>query len=144
MQARGITLSEMIIAGTMIAIVATVVVPELSQAGGEPADALLQQRHRRLDRALRAWRADHTGPWPPVDELIDQLTRPTRSSGELLRPDESDETPSFGPYLLAVPANPTVPGRYARRIGSNRRSTGVRLGWVYDSRTGRIAPAGKD
>src|SRR5437867_4377866 len=109
------TLIEMLIVVVILGILATIVVPQFSNASVNAKENTLKDELRYLRTQVIVYKAQHhdvppgypngdqtasaTGP-----DFIAQLTRPTDETG--ITNATSTAVYKFGPYLSAMPSNP--------------------------------------
>jgi general secretion pathway protein G len=112
---RAFTLIEILIVIVILGILATIVVPQFSNASVNAKENTLKDELRYLRTQIVVYKAQHhdcppgfpggdqsaaaTGP-----DFINQLTKPTDEDGNT----NAANTPvyKFGPYLSAMPSNP--------------------------------------
>jgi len=130
---RGFSLLEVVIVVAIIAILAAIGIPRMSRGSAGAADAALVADLTILRNAIDLYAAEHSGRFPTVDGVADQLTQYTDISGEAQA--SKDTTHYYGPYLRSIPPAP---------VGINKGSTGINdiggddIGWVYNENTGSI------
>jgi general secretion pathway protein G len=148
--ARAFTLIEILIVIVILGILATIVVPQFSNASVNAKENTLKDELRYLRTQIVVYKAQHadcppgypggdrtaaaTGP-----DFIAQLTKPT---------DEDSNTNTlntqvykFGPYLSAMPTNPLNNLSAVLIVGDTDpipTPTDVDYGWIYKPLTGEI------
>lgn len=152
---KGFSITEVLIVITLMAILAGVILVNLSETKSVARESELKAHAAVLRNAVFQFQRDH-GFFPCSSRmelgenysvlLVDQLTRYTNAAGEIGR-EKTDEF-CFGPYLRAIPIETiTGSGSVEVNTSSNRsRSSLVELvatgdgsgGWYYEARSGLI------
>ncbi len=135
---RGLSLTEVIIAIIILAMIAALAMPRRSQAAATNPEATLREQLRVLRVAIERFRQDHNGLLPggvdcAADLVVRQLCGRTDATG---RPVDGNEGNGlFGPYLRAIP-------RSAMRNSADTTMPLVTddqpADWHFDCRTGYI------
>ncbi len=125
---RAITLIEVLIVALVLCILAAVVAPQFSRAGGDNRTSLLRTNLLDVRAQLRLYRTQHENQYPSLDQFAAQLSLHSSADGRT----NATQTDAFhlGPYLPSIPVNPFT--------GGNRISNGS-IGssdWYYDPDTG--------
>src|SRR5436190_1471844 len=121
---RAFTLIEILIVVVILGILATIVLPEFSNASNTARDSALKDDLRYLRTQVAVYKAQHhdVAPGYPggdktkpatASDFVAQMTTHTDDAGNVSA--LGDATYKYGPYLNAVPANPLT------------KLTGVRL-----------------
>jgi general secretion pathway protein G len=144
------TLIEILIVIVILGILATIVVPQFSNASINAKENTLKDELRYLRTQIVVYKAQHndvppgypggdntaaaTGP-----DFIAQLTKPTDESGNTAA--ANTQVYKFGPYLSAMPSNP-LNNLTAVLIVDDASPipapTDVDYGWIYKPLTGEI------
>lgn len=103
---RGFTLVELLIVVTIIGILATIVIPQFSNASTQAKENALKDELRYLRTQIVVFKAQHRDVAPGTGgaSLADQLTKYTDETGQTS--DVATATHKFGPYLSKMPKNP--------------------------------------
>lgn len=118
---RGMSLLEIMIVVTIIAILAGIVFPHFAKSSQESrASALLTDLHQAR-QALQRYHLEH-GHFPLLADMWDVLTTTTDVNG--------NPGTEFGPYLKKPPVNPFTRGSVCAADNS--------ADWLYDETTGSI------
>lgn len=146
---RAFTLVEILIVVVILGILATIVVPQFSDAADTARENTMREDLRFMRTQITIYTAQHNGTppgYPPGSSsgateqwMIDQLTRPTDFRGN--PGDQSDATYRFGPYLSQIPANPMNSLRTVRIVGAGAfpdQAQGTH-GWIYQPSTATFA-----
>ena len=123
----------------IIGIIGAIAIPRMSRGAAGAADSALTANLSVLRGAIDLYAAEHTGKFPTVANIANQLTQFTDSAGNT----NAKKTAVFiyGPYLRTVPGLPVDgQGAGAGQKGDNgiadAPKTGV--GWLYNETTGAI------
>jgi general secretion pathway protein G len=128
---RGLTLVEVLIVITVLGIIASVVVPQLTSAGTTDKIGDLKTNLRVIRDRLETYRLQHMNNYPTSpDTFDDQMTKASRADGTTSSINAQGY--NLGPYLLSIPNNPFT---NANTIGSGPVGTSA---WYYDSKTGHF------
>ena len=133
----GFTLIEVLMVVAALAIIAGVVVPQVSSVVDEARNAAMLNDLRELTMAIERYRMDHTGNAPDLvqnAELV-QLMGKTDGDGNVgVGPQYV-----YGPYLTETPTNQLNTVKRVFRINSAPPSNlSSRVGWVYHPGSGQI------
>ena len=144
------TLIEILIVVVILGILATIVVPQFSNASVNAKENTLKDELRYLRTQVVVYKAQHqdcppgypggdrsanaTGP-----DFIAQLTKPTDESGNTAA--ANTQVFKFGPYLSAMPSNPLNNLTAVLIVDDTSpipTPTDVDYGWIYKPLTGEI------
>lgn len=154
---RAFSLFELILAVSIIGILAAIAVPRLSQGSGKSVAAALQQDLAVLSKAIELYWAEHANIYPGYADagggrsahseaaFLAQLLEFTDANGVARAQRGSGYR--FGPYLQQeMPALPVGPkqGLSAVKVVTGSTppaydATGM-YGWVYNDQSGEIIP----
>ena len=148
--AAGFTLIELLIVIVILGILATIVIPQFSNASVNARENTLKDELRYLRTQIVVYKAQHHDVppgYPNGDrqaaptgaDFIAQLTKPTDAFGVTA----AASTPVFkyGPYLSEMPQNPLNNLQAVQIVGDADpmpAPTGVTYGWIYKPLTGEI------
>lgn len=127
-RARGVTLIEILITVTVLAILAAVVAPRFSRASNDPRIEALRTNLLDVRAQLRLYQSQHGSRFPSLRDFALQMT--TYSDAEGHTTQARTKKCNLGPYLPSIPLNPYTGGN---RIGIG---TAGSSDWFYDEATG--------
>jgi prepilin-type N-terminal cleavage/methylation domain-containing protein len=134
---RGFTLIEVLMVVSALAIIAGVVVPQVTSVVDEARNAAMLRDLREFTMAIERYRMDHTGSAPDLiqNEELAQLMGKTDAEGNL----GSGPQFIYGPYLPETPRNAlNNVRRVFRETTAPPESLSSRVGWVYHPGSGQI------
>jgi prepilin-type N-terminal cleavage/methylation domain-containing protein len=133
----GFTLIELLMVISALAIIAGVVVPQVTTVIDDAKNSTMLRDLREITMAIERYRMDHNGLTPDLiqSETLVQLIQKTDADGNLGAGPEH----VYGPYLPEIPPNALNGVARVFRINvappSNLSS---RVGWVYHPASGQI------
>ena len=120
----GFTLAETLIVIMLLGLLASIVVPQFSDANGDAKMANLKKNLQQVRGQLELYRLQHNNTYPT--DIAAQLTSKTDDDGEI------DPAGACGPYMRFFPDN-----RFIDDPAKSEAVTGAAgEGWDYDSSTG--------
>jgi type II secretory pathway pseudopilin PulG len=131
------TIIELLMVITALAIMAGVVIPQVSGAVDEAKQGAMLANLHELTNAIERYRMDHTGLPPDqiVGRRLPQLTKKTDVDGNIGTGPEH----VYGPYLVRIPENPLSDTANVYTVTTVPPSTlDKRIGWVYHADSGQI------
>jgi general secretion pathway protein G len=134
---NGFTLIEVLMVVAALAIIAGVVVPQVTTVVDEARNAAMLRDLREFTMAIERYRMDHTGNPPDLvqnQELV-QLMGKTDGEGNV------GVGPQFiyGPYLPDTPTNALNAVKCVFRVNAAPPANlSSRVGWVYHPGSGQI------
>jgi general secretion pathway protein G len=131
------TLIEVLMVVTVLAIIAGVVVPQVTTVIDEAKSAALIRDLRELTHAIERYRMEHNGGPPDLlqNQTLVQLLEKTDADGNLGTGPEF----IYGPYVTEIPKNPlNGVSRVFRVNTAPPPNLSQRVGWVYHPETGQI------
>ena len=134
---RGFTIIEMLMVITALAIMAGIVIPQVSGAVDDAKQGSMLVDLREITNAIERYRMDHAGTPPDqhVNGSLPQLVQKTNVDGEIGTGPEY----IYGPYLHSIPVNPLNDTARVYRVNSAPPADlDRRIGWVYHEVTGQI------
>jgi general secretion pathway protein G len=137
-QSRAFTLVELLIVITIIGILATIVVPQFSNASAQARENALKDELRYLRTQIVVYKAQHKDIAPGVNgDFIDQMTLYTSDAGATSA--TASATHKFGPYLPKIPKNPLNDLNTIEIVSNaNPLTADGGHGWKYNSQTQEI------
>lgn len=133
----GFTLIEVLMVVTVLAIIAGVVVPQVTTVIDEAKSAALIKDLRELTHAIERYRMEHNGGPPDLlqNQTLIQLLEKTDADGNVGTGPEF----IYGPYVTEIPKNPlNGVSRIFRVNTAPPPNLTQRVGWVYHPDTGQI------
>ena len=128
---RGFTLIEILVVVVLLGILAAVVVPRISRAGGETRTSALVTDLRRVRSSIELYKFHHNDQLPAAtgEEPADFVRRMTTQT-------DADGNPGvdYGPYMQSLPANPFNDLTTVRIDGAAAGAGSD--GWRFDTTTG--------
>jgi prepilin-type N-terminal cleavage/methylation domain-containing protein len=134
---RGFTLIEVLMVVTAMAIIAGVVVPEVTSVIDEAKNSAMLKDLREVTMAIERYRMDHAGNPPDLiqNDTLVQLVLKTDADGNL----GSGPQYIYGPYLPDISKNALNEVSKVFRVNSAPPSSlSNRVGWVYHPASGQI------
>lgn len=134
------TLVEILIVVVVLGILATLVIPQLTNASHQARENTLKDDLRYLRTQIGVYKAQHRDAAPGAGggNFIEQMTRYTDEAGNTAA--AKNATFKYGPYLSRIPANPlngldTIKISAAADLTTEVDDT---TGWIYNPTTVRI------
>jgi general secretion pathway protein G len=121
---NGFTLAETLIVIMLLGLLASIVVPQFTNANGDAKMANLKKNLQQVRAQLELYRLQHKNAYPT--DITAQLTSKTDDDGEI------DPAGACGPYMRFFPDNSFIddPAKSEAVTGADGE------GWDYDSSTG--------
>lgn len=124
---RGLTLIELMIVVTILAILAAVVIPRYSSANDDAKSSSLASQLHTVNKALFLYKTDHNDNYPTNAQMITNqwqvLVNKTDIDGDVSGSD-------YGPYFLQPPMNAFKDSSVVAADNS--------AAWLYDASAGRV------
>jgi len=135
---KAFTLVEILIVVIILGILAAVVIPQFSAASNDTRDSSVMTDLKTLRSQIQLYKAQHGDTYPT--DFLNMMTKYTDING--VTSDTYSSTYRFGPYMLAVPANPYTGVRTVTTVtGAATAYTAaadLTFGWWYNSTTGEV------
>lgn len=107
--ARGFTLIEILIVVIILGILASIVIPQFTNASTSSKTASLQTSAQTLRGAVQLYYYQHNDKLPPTDQFWTLMTTQTDASGAAWASPPSAANLQaggpFGPYMQSIPSN---------------------------------------
>ncbi len=140
---RAFTLIELLIVVIILGIMAMIVIPKFASSADDTREKALATDYSAAARQIELYKHQHVGRLPHLKEdgsddtgnLIARMTGKTDIDGKL------NAAGKFGPYLMAWPSNPFVPGANEAKIKFRAKAPASRddsTGWYYATNTGKL------
>ena len=130
----GFTLVELLIVVVILAILASVVIPQFTNISSEAKESSLRSNLATVRQAISLYRVQHNETYPGQGgwaEFVTQLTTATASDG----------TPGtkYGPYLRDVfPANPVTGTSTGKTVATMPATPSGSEAWIYCTADGQL------
>lgn len=134
------TLVEILIVVVILGILATIVIPQFSNASHEARENTLKDDLRYLRTQIGVYKAQHrdVSPGSGSADFIAQMTMYTDEAGATST--TQTDTIKFGPYLSKMPSNPLSGKTTIKTSNAGNLTTVVddSTGWIYNADTETI------
>ena len=130
----GFTLVELLIVVVILAILASVVIPQFTNVSADAKESSLRSNLATVRQAISLYRVQHNETYPGQGgwaEFVTQLTTGTASDG----------TPGskYGPYLRDVfPANPVTGTSTGKTVATMPAAPSGAEAWIYCTADGQL------
>jgi len=125
---RGFTLVEILIVVVILGILASIVVPQFTNASESAKGSSVAAQLRTIRNQLELYKIQHNGSYPTLAQL-------QASWGVMISKTDPDGTlnaaGACGPYMQHAPRNPI-------ESSSTVAAAAAGVGWVYDASTGNV------
>lgn len=132
------TLVEILIVVVILAILAAAIIPQFTVSTTDAKEAVMMQNLNTLRSQVGAYRVQHGG-LAPTANVANQLTQKTNVDGT------TTGTPTLGPYLLLIPANPEVLDPNVQTtisiVSADPTANTTTEAWIYNTVNGRFYSA---
>jgi type II secretion system protein G len=131
--AAGFTLVEVMIVVVIMAILAGIAIPGMTNTTNETRTNTALYNLATLRSMVQNYRAQHGGALP--SQTLIELTSQSNALGVV----GSGANFPYGPYVQAIPVNPFNESSLVTSAGSNPPTTTVSgAGWLYDAPSGNL------
>jgi prepilin-type N-terminal cleavage/methylation domain-containing protein len=138
---RGFNLTELVIACTIIGVLAAIVVPRVGYSTRTGGDTALTAHLAIFRTALDNYASDHNGAFPTAANFVNAMTQYSDAAGNISA--TRTATAIYGPYLSAIPALPIGRKKGGDLVSGSYQNSG-KYGWIYSEATGTILPNTSD
>ena len=134
--AAGFTLVELLIVVVILAILASVVIPQFTNVSSDAKESSLRSNLATVRQAISLYRVQHNETYPGQGgwaEFVTQLTTATAADG----------TPGskYGPYLRdTFPANPFTETATGKTVATMPAGPSGSEAWIYCTADGQLRP----
>jgi general secretion pathway protein G len=137
---RAFTLVEILIVIVILGILATIVIPQFSNATHQARENTLRDDLRFLRTQIGVYKAQHrdNGPGYGGADFLQQMMMPTDEAGNTNA--TTTDVFKYGPYLSRMPANPLTDLDTIKLSSSASLKDDVddTTGWIYNPTTSQI------
>ncbi len=123
---KAFTLVEILIVVIILGILAAIVIPQFTQASNDARDSAITSNLQTIRSAMALYRVQHGDKFPDAASFVTQMTSKTNADGT------TTGTPTLGPYLPSIPANP-VTGVNTVATGTTAAPGAANGGWYYQT-----------
>lgn len=126
---RGFTLVEILIVVVILGILASIVIPQFTNASESAKASSITSQLRTIRGQLQLYQVQHNGSYPTLAQLQASwgvMTSKTHVDGTI------NASGAYGPYLQQPPKNPI------ENSSTVAAAAAAGVGWVYDASTGNI------
>jgi prepilin-type N-terminal cleavage/methylation domain-containing protein len=144
--AAAFTLVEILIVVIILGILATLVIPQFSNASQQARENTLKDELRYLRTQIIVYKAQHQdvppgypsgnpAGTPDVTDFVNQMTMHSDINCDVSTP--SSNSYCYGPYLSQMPTNPINGMTTVIMVGNNQAMPAVdgTTGWIYQAQT---------
>ncbi|MGB0767519.1 MAG: type II secretion system protein [Phycisphaeraceae bacterium] len=124
---KGITLIELMIVVTLLAILAAIVIPTFSNANETAKSSAVASQLNTIKKSLNLYKNDHNGVYPTDAQMIDSQWQALVNSTDI---DGAITGDDYGPYFQKPPFNAFMDSDVVAADNS--------AAWQYDSAAGEI------
>lgn len=135
---KAFTLVEVLIVVIILAILATIVIPQFSTASADSRVSNIKTNLQSIRGQIQTYKAEHADAYPTAD-FVTQMTLHSSVSGATS--DVRDATYCFGAYLSGMPINPISNLRALRIVSGGATAFSPPAadgGWWYNTTTGEF------
>jgi general secretion pathway protein G len=137
---KGFTLVEILIVVIILGILAAIVIPQFTNASTDAKKSNMASQAQTCKSQITLYSLQHNDTYPGSGALFTQLTGISDVSGNI----PAQTSPSFGPYLQAVPTNPLTGSSTVDYVttdptvepAANPTAVGTTYGWIYNTADG--------
>ena len=123
------TLVELLIVVIILGILAAVVIPQFSDASTDAKTSSLQTNLATMRGQIELYRLQHNGQYPPFASFATVMTSKTNADHT------TSGTPTLGPYMQAIPANPFCTSATPNAVVATAAQAATSA-WFYTASTG--------
>jgi general secretion pathway protein G len=129
MRRAAFTLVELLIVVIILGILASVVIPQFSDASTDARLSSLMTNLQTIRGQIDLYKLQHNGAYPVQGTFAAQMTTRTDLDGTV-----NAATGKFGPYLQRIPNNPFTVGGTGNDVTNT--AAAANKAWFYDATNG--------
>lgn len=129
MRRAAFTLVELLIVVIILGILASVVIPQFSDASTDARLSSLMTNLQTIRGQVDLYKLQHNSAYPGQTTFSDQMTKRTDIDGTV-----NQSSGKFGPYLQRIPTNPFTVGGTGNDVTNG--AAAANKAWYYDATTG--------
>jgi len=129
---RAFTLVEILIVVVVLGILASVVIPQFTDASSDAKMSAIQADLATMRTQLQLYKLQHDDNFPALATFVNQMTLSSKADGTTAAIGTAGFP--YGPYVISIPNNPYT--------GTNTVTAGAAdtSAWYYDENTGIFRP----
>ncbi len=136
---HGFSLMEIFIVMVVLAIIASIAVPKLSQAASEAQCTYLCDALQEVRSGIALYSTDHDDCYPGNGnaDWVQAMTGQTNDEGDVYTSEMAEAAEkAFGPYLDSVPKNPYSNLNTVEVTNIDMQMATAQTGWYFNCETG--------
>ncbi len=130
MSRKAFTLVELLIVVIILGILASIVIPQFSDASTDARFSSLMTNLQTIRGQVDLYKLQHNSNYPGQTTFADQMTKKTDADGTV------NPSGKYGPYLQKIPTNPFTSGGTGNDVTNT--AAAPNKAWYYDGTTGEF------